>query len=462
MYLILSGIGETLRIKQYTPSRKISQERNPALAPPSPLFRFSKFAGSSSGVHLTIFRTFYLLVLAIAHSAQAGPNADVEIGFATLSSPCGLKAGDRVEFLVGARQMQGVRQIKFDFSWTPHAAITAAKGSTAEATEAKAFIAPGPPQIDGDLASYGMAVFSGDGLFGEGLLANLSFELGAHIDDNVPVAIYIDAISLGPSFAERDTVLPSEAVILANYCDAQGAQLTRKLYLDASRPSSLYSSPEKAQVADSSPGEITLLARLLEQAAFAAGQDIAWQVDNPGPGTLYALLETGERLSILPGGRAEISWPSDRRGNAQLTLDAASTDGKMTTATVTACTETAAQSLCTDQQLVWEKPTTAVEDRDEAPRPIADRLLPNYPNPFNAGTSIPITIAAHRRDARVAIFNLAGQQVTTLFSGPLAPGRHQMHWDGHDQRGAPVASGIYFYQLQLGRQQQLRRMLLLR
>jgi hypothetical protein len=85
--------------------------------------------------------------------------------------------------------MQGVRQIKFDFSWTPSAAITTAKGSTAEATEAKAFIAPGPPQIEDDLASYGMAVFAGDGLFGEGLLANLSFELGADIDIDTPMAI---------------------------------------------------------------------------------------------------------------------------------------------------------------------------------------------------------------------------------------------------------------------------------
>ena len=103
-----------------------------------------------------------------------------------------------------------------------------------------------------------------------------------------------------------------------------------------------------------------------------------------------------------------------------------------------------------------------MEDRSQSPGPIADRLLANYPNPFNAGTSIPIAITAHHQDAHVVIFNLVGQQVATLFSGSLAPGQYQMHWDGHDQHGNPAANGIYFYQLQLGRQQQLRRMLLLR
>ena len=411
---------------------------------------------------MIIFRPLCLLLLVLTPSVQAGPNADVEIGFATLSAPCDLKAGDRIEFLIGARQMQGVRQIKFDFSWTPSAAITTAKGSTAEATEAKAFIAPGPPQIEDDLASYGMAVFAGDGLFGEGLLANLSFELGADIDIDTPLAIYIDAISMGPSFAERDTILPAEAVILANYGDAQGEPLIRNLYLDASRPKGIYSSSQQAKVADASIGEISLVTRLLEEAAFAAGQDITWQVDNPGPGTLYALLETGDVLPIIPGNHAEIQWTSNRRGDAQFTLDATSTNGKATTATITACTEIAAQSLCATRQLIWEEPTTAVEDRSQSPGPIADRLLANYPNPFNAGTSIPIAITAHHQDAHVVIFNLVGQQVATLFSGSLAPGQYQMHWDGHDQHGNPAANGIYFYQLQLGRQQQLRRMLLLR
>lgn len=414
------------------------------------------------GVHLTIFRPLCLLLFALVHSATAGPNAGVEIGFVTLSSPCGLGAGDRVEFVVGARQMEGVRQIKFDFSWTPSAAIGAAKGSTAQATEAKAFIAPGPPQIEGDIASYGMAVFSGDGLFGEGLLANLSLTLGEGIDADTPLAIYLDAVSLGPSFAERDTILPVEAVILANYCDRQGQPLTREFYLDAARTNSAYSPLAQAREADASAGEIHLVARLLENSTFAAGQDISWQVDNPGPGTLYAFLQTGEVVSIPPGERGEVQSQSDRRGNAHILLDAAAATGKATEVAVRACAQGATPERCKDQQLLWEEPITAVEERDDSALPQADRLAANYPNPFNAGTTIPLAIAEDREIARLEVFNLTGQRIATLFSGPIGPGQYQLHWDGRDQRGQPAASGVYFYQLQLDNQQQLRRMLLLR
>jgi hypothetical protein len=411
---------------------------------------------------LTVFYTLYLLLLALACSANAGPNARVEIGIATLSPPCGLGTGDRVEFLVGARQMEGVRQIKFDFSWTPSAAIDSAKGSTAEATEAKAFIAPGPPQIEGDTASYGMAVFAGDGLFGEGLLAKLSLQLGNYIDANTPLAIYLDAVSLGPSFAERDTILPIEAVILANYCDAQNQPLARGFYLDTSRHNSPYSPAGQETAVDASAGEINLVARLLENSAFAAGQDITWQIENSGPGALYAFLQTGEIVPIAPGERGEVQGQSDRRGSAHLLLDASADNGQATTVAISACAQGTTPTLCAQRELVWEKAVTAVVERDGNALPDSDRLLANYPNPFNAGTTIPLAIAAPHEIAQLAIVNLVGQRVATIFSGPLEPGQYQLHWDGRDQHGRPVASGVYFYQLQLGNQQQLRRMLLLR
>ena len=74
----------------------------------------------------------------------------------------------------------------------------------------------------------------------------------------------------------------------------------------------------------------------------------------------------------------------------------------------------------------------------------------------------PLAIAASHEIAQLTIVNLVGQRVTTIFSGSLEPGQYQLHWDGRDQQGRPAASGVYFYQLQLGNQQQLRRMLLLR
>ena len=307
-----------------------------------------------------------------------------------------------------------------------------------------------------------MAVFAGDGLFGEGQLAKLSLQLGNDIDANTPLAIYLDAVSLGPSFAERDTVLQIEAVILANYCDAQNQPLARGFYLDTSRSNSPYSPAGRAATADASAGEINLVARLLENSAFAANQDITWQISNPGPGTLYAFTPPGEIVPIAPGESGEVQGQSDRRGNAHLLLDASAGNGQATTVAISACAQGTTPTLCAQQELVWEKAVTAVVERDGFALPNSDRLLANYPNPFNAGTTIPLAIAASHEIAQLTIVNLVGQRVTTIFSGPLEPGQYQLHWDGRDQQGLPAASGVYFYQLQLGNQQQLRRMLLLR
>ena len=46
----------------------------------------------------------------------------------------------------------------------------------------------------------------------------------------------------------------------------------------------------------------------------------------------------------------------------------------------------------------------------------------------------------------IAVYNLCGEKVKTLFSGPLLSGRHIIPWDGTDERGAWAASGIYFIQ----------------
>ena len=92
---------------------------------------------------------FYVafLVCSLPRLLAAGPNAEVKIDVVPSSPPCGLSTGNSVEIDVMARKMDGVRQIKFEFSWTPPMAIDSISGSLGTTTEAEAFIAPGPPQI---------------------------------------------------------------------------------------------------------------------------------------------------------------------------------------------------------------------------------------------------------------------------------------------------------------------------
>jgi uncharacterized membrane protein len=73
-------------------------------------------------------------------------------------------------------------------------------------------------------------------------------------------------------------------------------------------------------------------------------------------------------------------------------------------------------------------------------------LGPAYPNPFNPQTSIPVTVA---RDGmvRLEIFDAAGRRVRTLHTGHLATGRHEFRWNGRDDRGLSVSSGVYLARL---------------
>ena len=73
----------------------------------------------------------------------------------------------------------------------------------------------------------------------------------------------------------------------------------------------------------------------------------------------------------------------------------------------------------------------------------------NYPNPFNSGTVIrfALPVGGH---VELSIYNLAGQQVATLAQGAREAGTYTVRWDGQDDTGRELASGVYLYRLQTG------------
>jgi hypothetical protein len=72
-----------------------------------------------------------------------------------------------------------------------------------------------------------------------------------------------------------------------------------------------------------------------------------------------------------------------------------------------------------------------------------------YPNPFNPNTSFRFKVNS-AGPVKLQIFNLNGQLVKTLVDGELPPGVHQKRWNGRSQNGYAVASGVYWYRLQIG------------
>ena len=93
-------------------------------------------------------------------------------------------------------------------------------------------------------------------------------------------------------------------------------------------------------------------------------------------------------------------------------------------------------------------------------------LLSNYPNPFNPETWIPYQLATPA-EVVVTIYDMNGQLVRRLALGHQAAGKYKtqsraLHWDGRNQHGEAVASGMYFYTLTAGEFTETRRMLILK
>ena len=104
---------------------------------------------------------------------------------------------------------------------------------------------------------------------------------------------------------------------------------------------------------------------------------------------------------------------------------------------------------------------TAVETSDQASIPQTFSLAQNAPNPFNSETVIRFALPQPSQ-VELAIYNLLGQPVAVLVQGPSAAGTFSVRWDGRDQAGRAVTSGVYLYQLRAGEYTKVRKLLLLR
>ncbi len=79
-------------------------------------------------------------------------------------------------------------------------------------------------------------------------------------------------------------------------------------------------------------------------------------------------------------------------------------------------------------------------------REISFKVGPNYPNPFNPSTTIPI-YTPRGEEIEISVFNVIGQKIARVYDGYLSPGNHRFIWNGRDGAGHPVPSGVYFYRV---------------
>ncbi|MCB1047360.1 MAG: T9SS type A sorting domain-containing protein [Calditrichaeota bacterium] len=98
---------------------------------------------------------------------------------------------------------------------------------------------------------------------------------------------------------------------------------------------------------------------------------------------------------------------------------------------------------------------------DNPEQPVAFTLRPNYPNPFNPSTTLEYQLVRPGQ-VRMDVFNLAGQRVRSLVNEEQASGSYRIHFDGRNDAGLGLASGIYFARLQAHGQQREQKMVLLK
>ena len=108
---------------------------------------------------------------------------------------------------------------------------------------------------------------------------------------------------------------------------------------------------------------------------------------------------------------------------------------------------------------------TGLEPAPEVPGESAVvSITSSFPNPFTEGTVIGLSITQRivGEEVEVAVFDVQGRKVRSLFSGPMPAGHYTVEWDGRLADGSEAASGVYFGRLQVGSETSTRALIKLR
>jgi hypothetical protein len=116
--------------------------------------------------------------------------------------------------------------------------------------------------------------------------------------------------------------------------------------------------------------------------------------------------------------------------------------------------------------IIRKKKAGAISDLSNTARLTTDApdrvsLGSNYPNPFNPETDILFSLP-ERTQVSLVIYNILGEKVRILVTGDMDAGIHTIHWDGTDEDGNKVASGIYFYRLKADDFAETKKMILMK
>jgi choice-of-anchor B domain-containing protein len=175
------------------------------------------------------------------------------------------------------------------------------------------------------------------------------------------------------------------------------------------------------------------------------------------------LHQSKEILLPLPTGNAEPAFSYISGGTAGVTIENTINNSKIALfgfrlEEVTASTS---RNDILIAILSWFDVSTTLSQNLDNTVPNDYRLLQNYPNPFNPTTNIQYHIPRQER-VILRVFNLLGQEMTTLINKIQNAGIHTVTWDGRNSNRNPVPSGIYLYQIEAGSFKEVGKMMLIK
>lgn len=112
-------------------------------------------------------------------------------------------------------------------------------------------------------------------------------------------------------------------------------------------------------------------------------------------------------------------------------------------------------------QLINISNISMIDENQNDIAPITTRLFNNYPNPFNPETTISFDLP-QRDKVELVVYNLKGQKVKSLINEEMDMGVHKIIWNGTNNQGKEVASGVYYYRLSCGNYTKTNKMVLLK
>jgi hypothetical protein len=176
--------------------------------------------------------------------------------------------------------------------------------------------------------------------------------------------------------------------------------------------------------------------------ALSVSDQLGWSPAGGIPAGLYYL--PGEEKTLI----VSVTIPLGTPDNTKDTLAVVATSLFDPTATVT-------------KKIVTVSNTVTGVDDDHFNIPGKFRLNQNFPNPFNPETVISFSLEKSG-EVTLSVFDILGRTVKTLQSGYLAAGQHEFRWNGADDNGQTVSSGVYFYRLSSDQVSLTRKMVLMK